>query len=425
MNDTAELEYPTLPDVQTALTAPAALDLEKIDLQTLALAKYATASEQAAAAVATLTGVQHDLSTQAKVDEAKSLRHRLIGQPLADMRKVTKALKSRLAAVSKAVGAKDEAVEAQFNVADRLITPQIEAREGELQAERDERARVEAERKQRHEDALAKLSGAVARAREKGATSAEIADGIARLEAMVVGDGWEEYRDRAEAARSAAVQALRALHAEVKARDEQAADNERLRLLAAQQAAELERLRVEAAERSAREAERIEAEQKAEAEEAARMEAERIADMQADAPKHQDAELVLAEAPLAPDTAQATEYPEGPAAQQVLKAEAATPDATDRATPADASQVGGPVGAGQPAAAGRAGGTRIIIVEPEEPTDPTDTMDEAVAFVALVLTAFDSKFPTHPKPPPEWWANVRKHGEALQARLAGGAWCTI
>lgn len=46
--------------------------------------------------------------------------------------------------------------------------------------------------------------------------------------------------------------------------------------------------------------------------------------------------------------------PEGRDSQQVLKAEAATPDATDRDAPADASPVGGPMGVGQPAAAGPA-----------------------------------------------------------------------
>jgi putative phage-type endonuclease len=42
--------------------------------------------------------------------------------------------------------------------------------------------------------------------------------------------------------------------------------------------------------------------------------------------------------------------------QQVLKAEASTPDATDRVASAYASPVGGPTGAGQPAAAGPIGG---------------------------------------------------------------------
>lgn len=44
------------------------------------------------------------------------------------------------------------------------------------------------------------------------------------------------------------------------------------------------------------------------------------------------------------------------APQHVLKAEAATPDATDRGVPAITSPDGGPMGAGQPAAAGPFGG---------------------------------------------------------------------
>jgi hypothetical protein len=48
--------------------------------------------------------------------------------------------------------------------------------------------------------------------------------------------------------------------------------------------------------------------------------------------------------------------------QHVLKAEAERPDATDRGAPANASPVGGPTGAGQPAAAGPAGSGSIPII---------------------------------------------------------------
>ena len=47
-----------------------------------------------------------------------------------------------------------------------------------------------------------------------------------------------------------------------------------------------------------------------------------------------------------------------PGPQQVLKAEAARPDATDRGAPDIASPGGGPTGAGQPAAAGPTGDQR-------------------------------------------------------------------
>lgn len=51
----------------------------------------------------------------------------------------------------------------------------------------------------------------------------------------------------------------------------------------------------------------------------------------------------------------ASTLPPEPGPQQVLKAEAARPDATDRGAPDIASPGGGPTGAGQPAAAGPAG----------------------------------------------------------------------
>lgn len=41
-----------------------------------------------------------------------------------------------------------------------------------------------------------------------------------------------------------------------------------------------------------------------------------------------------------------------------------------------------------------------------------DPRDE---FVALVMSAFNCKFPSQPKPSPEWWAKVRAAGQALQA----------
>jgi hypothetical protein len=410
MNATAELEFPPIdaaPPEPGALApvATQALDLEKIDLRTLALAKFAPARKQAEDATKTLTGVVHDLSTQAKVDGAKSLRQRLINTPLADARKLTKALKSTLAGVSKAVGDEVEKVEAAFNAADALITPQIEKREAELEAERQAKAQAEAERKAKHEANLQHLAGAAQRARETGADSAKIAEGIAALEAYPITEAWEEYRERGEATRLAALSELLKLHGEVKDREEQAAENERLRVLAEQQAAELERFRKAEAERLAEE-QRI-------AREHAELESERIAALTAGAPKLQDAEVVLAEMRLTAFP----EYTEGPDAPQVLKAEAATPDATDRATPADASPSGGSMGAGQPAAAGPAGGTRIIFADPE----PSDPLDDAREFVVLVLTAFNTKFPTQPKPSVEWWHEVRQAGEALHAKLGESA----
>lgn len=92
----------------------------------------------------------------------------------------------------------------------------------------------------------------------------------------------------------------------------------------------------------------------------------------------------------------ATEFTAGLDSQQVLKAEAATPDATDRDAPATTSPVGGPMGAGQPAAAGPAGELRIAIwsdgvlqVQDPQGRMTTFTADETrqlVEFLDRVLT---------------------------------------
>jgi hypothetical protein len=118
------------------------------------------------------------------------------------------------------------------------------------------------------------------------------------------------------------------------------------------------------------------------------------------------------------------EFTEGQESRQVLKAEPATADATDRAAPADASPRVGAMGAGQAADAAPAGDESPLETSEADarpyvaplaaaPAPATDPRDE---FVALVMTAFNCKFPSQPKPSPEWWAKVRAAGQALQGR---------
>lgn len=279
----AMLEFPPIDEIDNApaaqaadAPAPSAVtvaepqpgDLATMDLKALALSGFYPHRRQAEEAKAALTGLVIDLSNQARIDEAKSLRWRLIGQPLADMRKLAKGMKSTLAAASKAIGGELEAVEAKFTEADALITPQIQAREDELEAEREARAQAEAERKARHEQGIAQIRAYVQQARDANIPAAGILAGITNLDNLSFGDDWDEYRELAVAARDETRAALVALHAQVQAREEQAAETERLRRLAEQQEAELAALRREKQEREERErAER-------EAAERARIEAE-------------------------------------------------------------------------------------------------------------------------------------------------------
>jgi hypothetical protein len=160
------------PRTEVATAAASALDLTKVNLTDVALAQFGNWRETVAAARKTLAGVQHDLSTTAKLKDAKSLRQRLINAPLADARATSAALKSKLTAVSAEVGEELALIEADYKGVADLITPQIDAREKVLADEKAERERLaakEAARVQMHRDNLARLRGYVAQA--QGATA--------------------------------------------------------------------------------------------------------------------------------------------------------------------------------------------------------------------------------------------------------------
>lgn len=238
----SELEFPPIEpdaivgsDLTPAITAPAGLDLSKVNLTDVALAQFGNWRDKTADARKTLTGVQHDLSTQVKIDDAKSLRHRLINIPLADARKVSKALKSKLNAVSSEVGAELTAIESEFAGVALLITPQIEARESQLAKEKAEREEAEAARKKVHTDAIAKIAGYVGQAADLSAE--RIATGITFLQGLDL-SGFEEFTSEATTTRDRSVAALQVLHVKAVAREAEEARLEAERVEQARVAAE-------------------------------------------------------------------------------------------------------------------------------------------------------------------------------------------
>jgi len=88
---------------------------------------------------------------------------------------------------------------------------------------------------------------------------------------------------------------------------------------------------------------------------AAEAEAARVAAAEQRTREQEAAHIAAQQAAAALAQAATKEYPEGQTTQQVLKAEPATADATDRAASADASPRGGAMGSGQAAAAAPAG----------------------------------------------------------------------
>lgn len=223
-----------------ALKPTAALDIENLDLSALAVSKFGDWRGNVATARKTLDGAVHDLTTQAKVDEAKSLRFRLIGRPRADARKVSKALKSKLAATSKVVGAEEEAAVAAYDAAEMLISPQIDARETELAAEKAAAEQLEAERIAKHQDGLAKIRSFLGYC--QGLPAVRIALGIEQLQGQVYGEDWQEFAVPAAIEQRSTLEAMRTLHAQTVERE---AEDARLEAERKAEAARLEAQRAE------------------------------------------------------------------------------------------------------------------------------------------------------------------------------------
>lgn len=232
------LDLPPIVMPAEAKTDLAPLDLKKIDLTDVALAQYGDWRKEVAATRANLSTLVLDLTTPTKIKDARALRQRLIGDPLAAVRKVSAGIKSKMAQASKAVGAELEKIEAAYTEADALILPQIEAREAVLEAERAEKARLEAERVAKLQAGIATIRGYVQRA--AGLPSERIAKGIAGLAAMTFPvEEWAEFAVPAANAQCETLEALRKMHVAA--------------LQAEVDKAERERLEAEAAERRAQE----------------------------------------------------------------------------------------------------------------------------------------------------------------------------
>lgn len=444
---TDTLEFPPIAESPATSVVPApAGDLAKIDLTAVALSQYGDWRKDVAATKANLSTLVLDLSTAAKCKEARSLRQRLVMDPLAAARKLASGIKSKMAQTSKAVGAELEAIEAAYTEADALILPKIEEREQELEAEGQAKAAAEAARKAKHEGAIATLLGYLPQVR--GWSSERVLKALSHVEALTITpEAWEEFAPRAIEARESVLAGMKA---------ELAAAQERERIEA--QRLENERIAAElAAQRAAiqREAEELAARQAAQAAATAQNTHQQGDNRDASAEQSHVAEGSASPAGRGENVptargASPVLYSEAQAPQQVLKAEPATADATDRGEPATASPSGGSMGEGQAADAAPAGG--FVVMVPAEstmhaelsacaavdagvalirgevgqidagikivpPTEAEQALTGAAELVAYVLTAFEGKFPTHPKPDQSWWAGLRYRAEALRPML--------
>jgi hypothetical protein len=258
---TDTLEFPA---IDTAAPAPShktelatastqAIDIATVNLTDLALAKFGPWREQTKTAKAEFASLALNLSTQTAIDDAISLRNRKIKQPLADARKTAEALKSKLAAVSKAVGAELPLIEAGWADAASAITPRIEAAQKALDDAKAEAARKEAERLEALRAKVDECMAAwLARCGVEGITAERVEAGIGMLGNMTmpIDAGLEDVADHWDSAKLLTIGKMENIRlalarAELQAQREEQARQEAER--AAQQAAELQKARDEAA----------------------------------------------------------------------------------------------------------------------------------------------------------------------------------
>jgi hypothetical protein len=321
--NTETLEFPAITaslEAASEVTETRKPDLAKVDLADVALAQFGDWRADVEDARAKFTGLVLDLANQSKVDEAKSLRHRTVNTPIAEVRKVSKALKSKLASVSKTIGAEEEAAVAAWTTVGELLTPQIDARQAELDAERAVKAQGDAFRKALHLTLIERIKGYVDQAKEL--PSERIGMGVSFVQGLTFGDECQEFLPQYRAAHATALASLITMRDDAKARE----DAEALRM-------ENERVAAELA-----------AQKQALAEQAAELLRQRVA-------------VTHAAVFAFPEPYPKHEITEAQPLQQVLKAEPAPvqADATDRGRAVNVSPRGGAMGAWQATAVAPAG----------------------------------------------------------------------
>ena len=507
---TDTLDLPTIadpvPDVAPAAGVPATIDLKKVDLQAVALAHFGDWRADVAASKTVLSTTVHDLSIPARIAEAKTLRQRLIGAPRAEANKVAAALKSKLAKVSKAVGAENEAAVAAYDALDPLITPQIEAAEKRIEDERIAREKAEEERIHGLKLAVdAMLDPWLDRCQEDGMTAERVQRGMEAMGQLVMppqfADVTAYWAERMSATRrgmesrrlALAQQELEAAQAKVLAEQQRVAGIQaRIRDIqdaatghdraSAEDLAEARTIVAALAITTDVYAEFLPLAQAAQQATLSTLERLHAAAVQREADEAAERARLAAALPPAPPPMCELSDPgvTAPDAQEGVASNPLQPEPADELKVGDLAADGAGVEAGGTAAEAPAAG-RVWLHQAERdaegarrfaefvyrtgagatsdevkvadlpaaaaignppfsaddgpletseadarPWSPSPFYDTPAAsavtnqhdeFVALVMTAFDCKFPSHPKPSQEWWAKVRAAGLALQQGL--------
>lgn len=289
--------------------------------------------------------------------------------PRITVEKARKMAKAPLLALGKSIDARAAWITAKLLEGEEPIDQLIKAEEARREQEKQARINAEAGRILGIQEALAEIGQDVLIASSKASSDIqalldkmtseqpdplvfqEMIDqartawtaGITKLETALKAKLWDEAEQRRVAAEQAAEAERR--EQEAVRMEAQRLENERI---AAEQRAQAERLAAERAEFERQKAELSAAQAELE-------ERERIAQQNAEREQREAQERAAAEACQTQEAeALAEQDTTAQDSQQVLKAEAETPEATDRDAPASTSPSVGSMGAGQPADAGPA-----------------------------------------------------------------------
>lgn len=213
------------------------------------------------AALADLRGrferVQFDLTTTAGDTAARQARRELVSLRTG-LDKRRKELKLPAVEFGRKIDSEASRLTAEIVALEEPIDLQIKADEQRRAEEREARIRAEEERQATLRQRITDISNVAVRA--AGMSSGEIAEKIALVSRIALGDDFEEFVAAAINTKAETLVKLQELHEAALKAEEQAAENERNRIrLAELEAADVERRKREAAEADARR----EAEQKA------------------------------------------------------------------------------------------------------------------------------------------------------------------
>lgn len=221
-------------------------------LKEVALASFVAIESHMQALAKKYRDVAFDVTTTAGMAAAKAARNELREQGRYLVQRLETRLRDEANDLKRVLTSEAERVIGLCRPVEEAIHAQIQAEEERRENERKAREKAESERVAKHESAYQGMLMWVEHCTKPDMTSERVAAGIKILEDLEIGEGWQEYRARAEDRKAAVIASMRAHYEALLARE-----------------AEAERLK-----EAAREAERV---AQVQAEEARRLEAERDA----------------------------------------------------------------------------------------------------------------------------------------------------